>query len=560
MAKPPKKIPAATSTDTSLSPPRPETSADTRTDTGLSVPSSEGGSPTPGSSSSMIPHEVPGQRPSVIVNTLPDPRPHSLVRPAQPAQGAADATPPKASAMDVPDNVNIAPELAALLKNTPPTPEGFRHDKRGASYITMEDGTLWLVRRQSEGHYRQASAHDRNWLGAEVEKIPASPLWRRVEPTATSAERPLADLERPPVETIEVVAGPSKRPRHEQADTAPADALMESLISRQPNVLDLSAGPWKNWGKTNKPEHGDSIEIDGAHFSIVSTGGHPQTGLVYVQHPRFSPDDYDGFEHMLINEPSHQPKWAIQRNGQWHVVENHLPFEMPMTQYVSSAFKYLSEHTERTLARGVFDHSRQSRALDNHALSMMVLTLRHWHDRINNEAPTTHNLLDPLMLLPRLSAQPDSLYPGGLLSLPSSTARTFERIDFDPQKFPGEWAEYVASPTPANLRNVFGTLLRNNGYTVNPSSRLLQEGALIFHREGIAAVFVLKLPRITGNSIPRPTLPGAEIYGSEFQNRLTVAAQRELKAQLTQKQVIYLVGGVQQTEPGKKSVFIVREG
>lgn len=556
MAKPPRKIPASTSADTSLPPPRPDTPADTRAGTGLSIADTAGGSPTPGSSSAMIVSDVPGQRPSVIVNALPDPLPHSLAQPTQAAPGAADSTPPHAGAVEGAGNINIAPELAALLMNTPHTPEGFRHDKRGASYINMEDGSLWLVRRQPEGHYRQASAHDRNWLGAEVELIPTSKLWRRVEPTSTTAKRPQADPELPPAET----AGPSKRPRHEQADTARADALMESLISRQPNVLDLSAGQWKNWGKTSKPEQGDSIEIDGAHFSIVSTGGQPHTGLVYVQHPRFSPEGYDGFEHVLINEPSHQPKWAIQRDGQWHVVENHLPFEMPMAQYVSSAFKYLSEHTERALARGVFDHSRQSKALDNHALSMMVLTFRHWHDRINNEAPTTRGLLDPLMLLPRLSAQPDPLYPGGLLSLPPSNAHRFQRIDFDPQKFPGEWAEYAAAPTPANLRNVFGTLLRNNGYTLHPSSRALQEGALIFHREGVAAVFVLKLPRITGHSIPRPTLPGSEISGSAFQARLTPAAQRELNIHLAQKQVIYLVGGVQPTGPGKKSFFIVREG
>jgi hypothetical protein len=73
-------------------------------------------------------------------------------------------------------------------------------------------------------------------------------------------------------------------------------------------------------------------------------------------------------------------------------------------------------------------------------------------------------------------------------------------------------------------------------------------------------VVVLKLPRITGHSIPRPTLPGSEISGSAFQARLTPAAQRELNIHLAQKQVIYLVGGVQPTGPGKKSFFIVREG
>ena len=36
-------------------------------------------------------------------------------------------------------------------RNTAASPDGLRHDKRGATYVEMEDGTLCLVRRQQIG-------------------------------------------------------------------------------------------------------------------------------------------------------------------------------------------------------------------------------------------------------------------------------------------------------------------------------------------------------------------------------------------------------------------------
>lgn len=568
MAKPPRKIPGTT-TDPSTTTTRPpsDSPASPRSATPHSLPDVTGGDPAPGSSSTTGLPEAVGQRPSVIVTHMPDPQANSPVRPsganrsADPSMHQADTVEVATGAVNRP-RIYIDADAATLLTSVDSSPDGIRYDKHKKTYVDMEGGTV-MVRRNADGSFQHTHAGESSPTGDLIERIPGSKLWRWVEPTATTSRGPEPEVVLPPAETADTMPGPSKRPRLDPAldVSSDTDALMQTLFSRRADALDLSSGQWRNWGKAIRPETGDSIEIDGAYYPIVSRAGQPDAGLVYVQHPGFAPvGGYDAFEHMLRNEPSHQPRWALKRNGRWRVLENQAPFEMPMTQYVATAFKHLSNHCEGAIARAVFDHSTQSGAPDNHALSMMVLTLRHWLDRVNNEAPTNRGLLDPLMLLPPLPTQPDRLYPGGILSLPASSTAAFVRIDFDPQRFPEPWNSYATAPTPANLRMLFSTLLQDNGYSVNPSSRALQEGALIFHREGIAAVFVLKLPRITGDSVPRPSLPGAEISSSLFQTRLTSAAKQELDNHLARNQVVYLMGGVQHTEPGKSTLFIVREG
>ncbi|MFJ2487882.1 hypothetical protein [Pseudomonas sp. NPDC087639] len=498
---------------------------------------------------------------------MQEPQQLSPARQSRTADGAQDSATHQAINIDVSGSTDPRPpefifaEMAALLTSAENSPEGIRYGKHGTPYVDMEGGTV-MISKATDGSVRHTHPGESSPTGALLEQIPGARLWRLKEPTNTRVKRPQPDVDSSPVETTEAIAGPSKRPRQESAssDTASTDALMETLFSRQPVALDLSSGQWRNWAKATRPENGDAVEIDGAHYQIVSRGGQPDTGLVYLQHPGFAPESYDAFENMLRNEPSRQPKWALKRNGQWSVLESHPPFEMPMTQYVAGAFKYLSNHCSNTIARAVFDHSTQSGAVTNHALSMMVLTFRHWVDRVNNDAPPARSLLDPLMLLPKLPTQPDRLFSGGILTLPSSSAEAFLRIDFDPQTFSTKWNAYVSAATPANLRSLFITVLQDNGYSVNPKTRALQEGALIFHREGIPAVFVLKLPRITGNSIPRNSLPGSEISSTVFQARLSAAAQQALNTHLAQNEVVYLMGGTQLKESGEPTLFMVREG
>lgn len=563
MAKSPKKIPLLPPPDNAANPTRPVTEppAGSHGDTGHSVPALTGTEPTPGTSTGSA-ADLAGRRPSVIISQMPEPEFHTPARRVS-SEGASDlpvtgqATPAidSASAANLRPATFIDPALAALLTSADTSPEGIRYDKHKKTYVDLEDGTV-MVRKHPDGSYQQTHPGELSPTGERVEQIPGSKRWRQV-----ASNRSPTDADPLVVEISEPMPGPSKRPRLNEPTSATDEAgiLVESLLSRQPDALDLSAGQWRNWGKATPPESAVSIEIDGAYYPIVDQGIHPVTGLVYLQHPGFAPGRYDAFEQMLRHEPTRQPKWALKRDGQWRVLESHLPFEMPLKQYVANSFKYLSDHSLSNLARAVFDQTHPFGTVTGHGLSVMTLTFRHWMDRVNNEAPM-RGLMDPLLMLPRLAVEPFTMVPGGVLSLPAPSPRFLQRIDFDPQQFPLEWGTYAAAPTGASLRTLFSTILRQNGYTINATPRAMSEGALLFHREGVAAVFVLKLPRVTGSTIARYSVPGVEMASPAFQMKLSQAARHTLNIHLAQNQIVYLVGGTQLIAPDKPTLFMVREG
>lgn len=575
MAKPPKKMPRTLPTDSHA------TSVE-HSNTPLGVDTGENVHPAPGTANvpalaessspnalSAAPeprptvtiHHLPpevSQRPSVIVHHLPEGPAHSSAAEwvalhfRENQQAAATGTSTRERAQHP---VFINAELASRLKLQPDTEEGFRYDKRKKVYVEMSGGMV-MVGNTPDG-WRQTHAGESTPTGERVEQISGTKLWREStvprqghqavnEPASTATTGPLP--------------GPSRPPRldeHSHVATG-TSTLVEHLYSQQNAALDLSAGQWKNWGKATKPDSGESIEIDGQHFQIVAQGVRADTGLVYLQHPGFSLDSYDALENMLRHEPSRQPKWALKIQGQWKVLDNHAPFEMSASQYVSTAYNYLSEQSTSNLARAVFDRVSLPEGVNAHGLSVMALTFRHWVDRVNNDPPM-HSLSDPLVMLPKLPTPPGHL-AGGLLTLPAHNSAVLQRLDFDPQRFPQEWAPYAAAPTPGNLRALLVNVLQHNGYSVNPTTRRLSEGALIFHRPGVAAVFVLKLPPIAGNRVPRTTPAGSELTDPAFLTRLSAEQKQQLDSHLAHTEVIYLVGGIQHIAPDNPTLFIAREG
>jgi hypothetical protein len=147
-----------------------------------------------------------------------------------------------------------------------------------------------------------------------------------------------------------------------------------------------------------------------------------------------------------------------------------------------------------------------------------------------------------------------------LLTLPAPDSSPLQRLDLDPARFAQEWATYTAGPTPGALRELFSSVLQLNGYNINPTPRQHSEGALIFHRPDVAAVFVLKLPRIVDNQVPRYTSPGSELNNPDFLSRLSPAQRQQLENDLNHTEIIYLVGGVQQISPANPTLFMIREG
>jgi hypothetical protein len=551
MAKPPKKIPRQTSPQTTPTSPDPglNPSGNLAVERASSDHSMITANPLPVESSQrssvIVSHAHVQDAQSSATRTAEWVRRHSI-DPETPALAGTSRD------QSLPQPVFINPESADLLKLQAGDEDGLRYDKRKKAYVEMPGGFV-MVSKTTDG-WRQTHAGEAIPTGTRVEQIPGTMLWREVE-TPPLAKKTAA------TETAEVIVSPGRHSPSTEQRSALADAstLVSSLLSQQPIAVDLSAGQWKNWGRAARPESGESIEIDGKHYPIVAQGLRDDTGLVYLQHPGFAPDRFDAFENMLRHEPSRQPKWALKREGQWKVLDNHPPFEMSATQYVASAFNYLSAQSASNLARAVFDHVSAPQGVNAQSLSAMALTFRHWTDRANNQAPM-HHLSDPLVMLPVLVPPAGSLPRVSLLTLPAPDSSPLQRLDLDPARFAQEWAAYTAGPTPAALRELFRSVLQRNGYNINTNPRQHSEGALIFHRPDVAAVFVLKLPRVVDNQVPRYASPGSELNDPDFRSRLSTAQRQQLENDLSHTEIIYLVGGVQQISADNPTLFMIREG
>ncbi|VVN66988.1 hypothetical protein PS718_00161 [Pseudomonas fluorescens] len=564
MATPPKKIPGSSSSSVppSSRTPSPDSLAGSRVDLGPVLPGMEGtgADPTLNTSSASLWSGASRQQSSALVSPMPDLQSPSPTRQVS-TQGVSTAS--RISGADASASLGLQHPfildavLAEQLKQKPISPEGIRYDKRKKPYVEMEDGRMVMVRKV-QNDYRQTNSREASPTGDWVEYLPDKQKWREVPPAEMTAKRthPEADLAINPEDAI---AGPSKRARlaSETDSEAGAEALAQHLLSTPPSPLDLSTRHWKNWGKTTKPESGESIEIQGKHYSIVAQGLGPETRLVYLQHPGFKPKRFDAFEEMLRETPSHQPKWALKGGDQWNVLDKP-PFEMPMTQYVSRTFNTLSDHSVQAITRALFDRASLPDGINNQGLSTLALTFRHWMNRASYEPPP-HAFSDPLVMLPRTPIQSDSVTPGWRLTLPPPRPDLLQRLDFDPQRFPGLWQTYQTTATPASLRNLFSALLQDNGYVVYSTSRPLNEAALIFHREGVRAVFVLKFPPITADTVRRHTAVGFELTRADFQARLSDAGREALNTHLARDEIIYLLGGIQHSASAP-TLFIVREG
>jgi hypothetical protein len=306
---------------------------------------------------------------------------------------------------------------------------------------------------------------------------------------------------------------------------------------------------------TLKPEWHDSIDIDGQHYVIVPQRVLPDTTLVFLQHPLFSPGRYDAFEQMLKNNPSLQPKWAIRKDDQWTVVE--LPsFEKSLTESVATSFRYLADHSLSAIARAAFNEVNHSEVINGDGLRALFDTFYHWENRTLALA-SRRELADPLMMLPVLPTQPSAHLNGQTLLLPSPFATGLERIDFDTRMFEQRWREAVHAPG-SSLRALFSELLQDNGYAVDRTSRLFSEDALLFQRSTLDVVFVLRLrPSTPDGRVNRRSDPGDELLAPTLRARLARSRWRQM---LEPDKVIYLVGGTQTVSAQQTLLFIVREG
>jgi hypothetical protein len=443
--------------------------------------------------------------------------------------------------------VYLAPEVAALLSPALQTADGLRYDKHRKTYIDTPDGTV-MVRRNADGHYQQAFAGVREALPILFEQIVGTRLWRLKEESDPPLPGP-SHKRKASTDSPESAPGPSKRTPQEEA-TDPTQALTESLLSANPEAINLSYGLWRNWGRKVPPQLGQHIEIDGQYFRIMHQHPGPNPRLVYLLHPLFSPTLYDTFEYMLRDSPALQPRWAIKRNDQWTVLDNIVPFEKPITQYISTTFKYLSDQSVGALGRAMFNQANRSEIINGHGLALLNQVFRFWANRQLRRAPP-RELSDPLLMLRKADE------PSDTLAIPSSLGEGLMRLDFDPGRFSRHWNEYAAARTTPDLHRLFSRLLEDDGYQVNATAQPLGDDALLFHRKKIDQVFVLRLPPLSNGRLKRVKAESFEF--SDSQLRTLITEQKSLSTYRAEHKVIYLLGGTQTDVLGQTTLFVIRD-
>ncbi|MEX3777531.1 hypothetical protein [Pseudomonas sp. MYb118] len=461
-------------------------------------------------------------------------------------EGGADNTPqqPRVEVSTVDDAVTSSTTppseitfLPSFLVNglSAPLADGLRYGNRRTIYAEIENEGITLVRLDTDGQLRAASINQLNATGPLLERVGTSAFWRR----KITDEQP----------------GPSrKRPRLD-SDSSDADALAADLLVGDPQPLDLSPKPWRNWGSSTRPSASESIEVDGLHYSVVPHGSPELTNIAYLQNPRFTPSGFDAFEQMLRVDATLQPRWALKRNGRWEVLESHLPFEKSLKAYVTESYKDLTDASSTAVARTVFNRANHAEVIDAFGLSTMKQAFRNWtNPRIR--LPRT-DLADPLLMLPAI---PRKLGNGWVTVLPEASSSALRRLELNPDHFPEQWRTFADDPSNLNLKQLVSTVLVRNGYEVFPLSSDHQGPTLVFTRPNHDWVFFLKLGRVNGDAIRQITPSGAELSDPQLSLRIGEAARTRLLSAYDQNKVVWLLGGTQITSADVHSVFLIREG
>lgn len=424
----------------------------------------------------------------------------------------------------------LAPHLAELLTKAELSPDGIRYDKRKKTYVDTAGGTL-MVSKNRDGNYQETSASELSPSGAELEIIAGTKLWqRKAQDTQPDSQKRAPDADEP-------ASPPSKRPR--PADDGDANAVSSSAFPK-----------WKDWGTESKPP-GDSIEIEGKHYSTIFDWKTPN--IAFIKNPEHSElaTNYQGFEQMLQTTPQLQPIGAVNTDGKWRVLDNRLPFEKSFTQYVADTYTSLSNSSVELVAKQMF-YEVNGHTAASAGLHTLFEVFHHWTFKNSNPLPRA-DLLDPMLLIlgpkPTRSAKPIS---------PNSTWR---RLDFDPQRFPLEWALHSASPSTFTLWDVFNTTLRRDGYTVSNTFRAAEKDLLLFSREGTETIYVMRFGEVENGAIARGPFgpPTAYVRRGVFKNRLSTTDEQLLTDHMDRDSVIYLIGAKEQKPNSPPGLVVVRE-
>ncbi|MDR6913811.1 hypothetical protein J2X66_000658 [Pseudomonas sp. 3296] len=420
------------------------------------------------------------------------------------------------------------------------------------SYVELLDEGIVQVARNANGDYQATFGQEWTPSGPILERIGLTRFWRRKPQTQATDQQAVHQQS----STVEE-AGPSKRLRLEENEEQPnITGPAQQTIPLYP-THPVKANPylWVSWGKVNKPQASESIQIGELHYQTVPEVKNVQRVLNYLQHPEFPPSRFDLFEQMLHAKPWLQPvPIVLNSDGKWIVNSARRLFEKPMTESVSNVFPDFSPITSRAVAKKLFEHSGNSEVIAREGLYTTALTLDHWKERVGIFDAKFENPIDLLPVASRVD------HEGTIISMvPATFGEPLHRLDFLPGHFQMEWDNFVADRSDYNLKRLASTVLIRNGYEVFPLLNEHRNPKLIFRRTGHDKVYFLKLGIVEKNAIELNPSPIPEIASPALVLQVGTEAQQALITANQQNNIVWLLGGFQTTPSGWQSVFIIRE-
>lgn len=457
--------------------------------------------------------------------------------------------PPKSSeaAFTQQPSTYLNPDQVALLTKAESSEDGIRFDKNKQTYVDLEEGTV-RVGKNRDGLYQETSARLLSPSGAVVEPIPGTKRWRRKPLDAPAEQYPPAL----PGAADEPTPHSSKRQRLETLDSPhPGSEAAVPAPDQTPYF-------WLPWGHLTPPASAESVQLGWLHYVTVPTGTASDRlpRVYFLQHPEFAPAHFDAFEQMLQEAPHLQPVATFRiGDGGSEAHQGRRLFEKPLSQSVAETFVDFSASTSRAVARRIFELSDDSPVITTTGLINIQAALHQWKQK---PFFTTPAFADPMNMLP--VAPLVEVSGVKYIKLVAQTEGELQRLTFDPQRFPFEWGHYKTAPTHFNLRRLVGALLIRSGYRVFPLAHEHSRPMLVFSREGHDKVFFLKLG-VLGHvdAIKQHMQPGSELTDPGLSSRIGSEAHLALTNAQAQDNVVWLIGGVLQTERGVDSVFILRE-
>jgi len=458
--------------------------------------------------------------------------------------------PDRQSIRPAPATADIPAYLSPLDASTLTKPElatdGIRYNRLKQTFVTTVDGTV-MVRKNKDGEYQQAFAASREAPEIFFEQIAGTVFWRQ-KVSSPQQTQPSSSSRQPTVQAEEPVAGPSKRPRLDEA----IDPSTQTTASVQDQQLAYS---WLPWGHLNKPAGIESVQLGWLHYPIVPVGSNPAPRVFFVIHPEFVPTRFEAFEHMLGNTPSLQPVATFRIGsdpGEIHPGKRF--FDAPISRSVARAFPDFSDATARAVARRLFEMADHSPTITGTGLVNIQAALHQWQQRTFSTMPTL-TTADPLNML---AVAPDIDLGGKrLIPMPSQADSELQRLSFDPQRFPLAWNHYSTYPSDLNLRRLIGSLLVNSGYELFPLTYEHRMPTLVFRRANHDQVYFLKLGAVDQAGLTH--VPGNELTEPSTPARIGQDAFKALTEAAAQNKVVWLIGGVLKVAGKPDSVFIIRE-